>query len=231
MRWLTDHPGRSVFRLDLERTHGSPIAWGKVSVITQFYAESPFQPLTAEVPLFVRQAFGPRHLFVLQADSVYVAGIAVAGYSTNIRIDSAGNVELPPIIANEIRIWGIAKTLEHLLPLWPEHTVSIAGSATGVRVREVPQLIGPDYTFNFEASRWKLQLERPIRIRSLETGLQRESDLIFVGFQSGAITWFVPRETQPTRTFTVREPDATYHFTVDPRPGYPFTFEAIEPLK
>ncbi|MBA2670340.1 MAG: hypothetical protein H0U67_08230 [Gemmatimonadetes bacterium] len=118
MRWLTDHPSSSVFRLDLERTHGSPIDWGQVSVAAQLYAESPFQPLAVEVPLSVRQVFGSRHPFVLQADSVYVAGIAVAGYSTNIRIESAVNVELPPMIANEIRLWGIPKNVDHLLPLW-----------------------------------------------------------------------------------------------------------------
>ncbi|HEX2076535.1 MAG TPA: hypothetical protein VHG08_02465 [Longimicrobium sp.] len=167
----------------LERTHGAPIALDHLTPSPRvYYAVSPWQPLPATADLAVRQARGPFFLVTyVGPDGKPVLSSAVPAYATSVRFRRDGTYD-PQSILSGFYVVGISREWNASLPISPEDAVVAAASATGLRVREVPELVLPGVGYKPQWSRWRVRLERPASLRRA-TGSQDEvrTDELFVG--------------------------------------------------
>lgn len=219
----------------LEERHGRPIDWGDLQLERRvaYYAITPYEPLPDTVPLVRRRFWGPHYIVPLYSEGVQAIALAVAAYATDLSLDDKGYVVLPTHAGNEFISSGVPWNLSVTVPLWPEQAAKRAAEATGARVTKVPRLIQPGQRWFPQASRWELVLDRPVTVKSRETGARRSTRTVYLGvtradtgptgdtFDSW-VEWWVAAPEQPGV-------DTTRGDDVPVRPGIPILFEQVEP--
>jgi hypothetical protein len=239
-------PGGAQLRATLEAEHGGSIQFSNLKVHESAYqfAYSPLEELPQTVPMFVHRAFGPHFLIPIYSHDRPVIFLAVAAHSTDIGIDSAGQIVMPRHSGGEFFSIGVSSRSASLVPLWPETAVQAVATKTGARVVDVPELIQPSDGFAHQFARWRLRLDRNIRVRTAREGDELVISELFVGLMreqasSGpypwAIHWYVPAEHQPDE-LTIRypvppehwgDPGGTATVTIRRNPLFPIAFRRV----
>jgi hypothetical protein len=168
----------------LERDHGASIDVASLAPCGRvFYAETPFEPLPAEVPSFYHRMYGPWWLVTLcgRGRTAQVS-VAVSGYADELQVIE-GRLAYPSVSGGEFRVLGIPRARHDALPLSPERAVQLAAQLTKHRVAAVPELVAPGPAFYPQTARWHLKLEAPaaIRVRRGTQLVTREAGDVFAG--------------------------------------------------
>lgn len=231
--------GGESIRESLESGHGGPVDWGSVHLDPRlaYFAETPYEPLPDSVHTGIRRHFGPKYLAPVFERGQQVASISVAAYSTDLRIDERGFVDLPPVYGSEFIPTGIPGGLPFRVPLWPEEAVRFAAEATGARVAEIPTLVLPRSDTFPQAARWRLTLDRDVEVRTLTTGSRERTRTVYLGiwYRPLRVVWYLAADEQPVSQ-TVRYPAredgerVVREIEVGIREDLPLRFVEVEPV-
>jgi hypothetical protein len=201
-----------------------------------FYAATPYGTFPEGYHPGFSIAFGPYYLVQMRSGSTAEVLVAVAGYATEVAIDSSGYIDGPVQGGNEFVSQGVPldTTRPNLaFSVTPEEAVFRAGQLTGARVSSVPQLLRVGLPLGPFSSVWKLTLDRTVRVTVVETGRKEEVSEIYVGFEVGR-QLIIPATEQPTEFVgpAIRIDGDGEHLGVDMvsvpiLPGLPTVFEAV----
>lgn len=201
-----------------------------------FYAATPYGEFPEGYHPGFSIGFGPYYLVQMRSGSTAEVLVAVAGYATEVAIDSSGYIDDPVQGGNEFVSQGVP--LDTTRPNLafsgtPEEAVVRAGLLTGARVISVPQLLRLGLPGGPFSSVWKLTLERNVRVTVVETGRTEEVRELYAGFEFGR-QLMIPAPEQPTEfAGTAIRVDADgEHLGIETvsvpiLPGLPTVFEAV----
>jgi hypothetical protein len=176
-------------RRGLEKDRDGPINFAALKPDARVYfAEAPYSPFPEGFhPAFVR-GHGSYFVVTLKDGAEPVMVVSVAAHTTEIKIDSRGELEPEVFGGNEFVATAIAR-VENVgwgyRPTNPEQAVDRVGRATGARTAEVPHLIHVHAFMSPAPSRWRLELDRPVNVRTRAAGHARNGiRTIYVGPQN-----------------------------------------------
>lgn len=183
-------------RGEMERIHGKPIDFDALRVASPaYYAAAVYEPVSSDLAPGYRFAFGPQYMVYLGNDEGPVFSIAVAAFAPSAVVN--GRLELPAFGGMEIVPSAIPRGEGYFMPVSPEQAASIASRASGALVSALPELVTPGRGYHPQFSRWKVALDRPVRVRSVPTGSERTVRELYVGLRGEIAT---PAAVQPHST-------------------------------
>jgi hypothetical protein len=237
--------------------HGGPIEYQRLTVCGPTpYAAAAFQRLSMDDPaspaLPMQKALGPFWLVTLCGPAGDPQlNVAVSAYSTDLSVNSSGQVVFPAIGGNDFLPEGIpAGQPSDLLPS-PEAAVVLAAKLSGRRVAALPELIAPFYQLDSPlGARWHLHLDGAAH---MQTADGRAIDVLDMyvsrkpeNGNPGSMTWTAdanqpadvqvtlipqPRVGESEQEFLKRQQTETQIITVPRLPDVPidFTSGAVSP--
>jgi hypothetical protein len=204
---------------------GKPIDYQKLAVCGPIlYAMSAFERLDMDDPSLqaipLQKALGPFWLVTLCVPGgPPQLNIAVAAYSTDLSIDSSGEIVFPAIGGDDFLPEGIpAAHVADELPS-PEAPVVLAANLTGRLVAAVPELIAPFFQDDSPlGSRWRIRLDGAVRLRTI-TGETVETSEIYISRNQatsvpGSRIWAV-NPVQPADVSVIFVPQAHVGENID----------------
>lgn len=211
----------------LEEQHGAPLDFARLEADPRvYYATTPYeQTIPPDFHPGLRKNLGPYYLVVLRSSGRPVLSVAVSAYNTDFVVRN-GELHFPVNHGNNFMPQGAHVGREFSMPVSPERAVQIVAEATGARVVAVPALSLPQQTYVPQFARWRIALDRPVRVRGVETGQVRDVRELYVG-NRGVIS--VPRTEQPGPV-RVRDPEQEGEVRINAREGMPTAFERVQPL-
>lgn len=232
--WSDDAvPGFEPLIQELEREHGRQIDWRRVKPRRErmYYAASAHEELPADVPLYLRRAFGPAYLIPLEFEGFEVTLLTVAAHSTDTSIDDDDTIVFPTSSGGEFTWSGIPWSVRNWVPISPEEAVEIVATTTDARVIRVPRLTRIAYSHP-PLAKWEVVLEQPVTLRVSETGELRTTDTVYLGpAPEWKIEWFLPRTEQPVeRTLRYNVDGVEYSVHAFFREDVPVIFDHVTPV-
>lgn len=175
----------------IERIFGAPVDFAALRACGRpLFAESPYGPLGVAFPRAVRNSFGAKWVVRLctpQGHVPVVVAIAAAADAAVV----AGQLSLPDSSGGVFSFWSTRRG-QRPVPLEPETAVDVAFRATGRRIAEVPRYV----RITLEPTtapvlppcgHWLLELESPVRVRSVSSGAIYETRQVRVA-SPGCVT-------------------------------------------
>lgn len=198
-----------------------------------FYASTPYELFPEGFHSAFRRAFGPFYVVRMNAGSRAVVMVAVSAYATEVEIDSEGFIQRPVHRGMEFVSQAVPVDTTSLLYLSPEQAVARVGRLTGARVSEVPELMRLEMRWSPLSAVWKLSLDRPVRVRTVQDSRVVEVQELYVGPEGGR-RLMIPAQEQPREFMTtaVRIGPAGEDLGFAPvhvqvKPGVPTVFEEV----
>lgn len=192
---------------------GAPLSLDRLEMDPRIlYAETPHERFPDTYHPAAKRHFGPMYLVHFRTGGEVVLTVAVAAYASDLEIDDHGRVVEPMLGGGYFHPAAVsidpAHTPVRYVPVSPEDAVEQVAKLTGARVVEVPQLILPSRLYHAVFARWKLVLDRPVRVKPKDgagpPAMVRE---LYVG--AGRTLWIpsavqtpflrVPHTTGPTQ--------------------------------
>lgn len=169
------------FRPTLERSHGRPIDFDALQVISPvWYAAAVYEAVPATAPRGFRNAFGPHYLLYLGVADQPVLGVSVAAFAES-SINPDGLLVDPPESGNEVIAYGVHPGWGFSLPVSAEQAVRIAALESGARASSAPELINPHRDYHPYHALWRVSLDRTVVVRPPSGGASRSTGELYVG--------------------------------------------------
>lgn len=143
-----------------------------------YYATSAYES-GADLPTHLARHLGPHWLVSFCDGSTPVVSVSLSALATDLRTQS-GITQLPDPRAGDFLDVGIPGGIG--VPPTPEDAVMAAVELLGARVTSVPELVQLGPSYSAQLARWRLTLERPVRVRGKRSGATTEVREVFVGF-------------------------------------------------
>lgn len=213
---------RSIF----EAGAGHPINFDSLVPSPQvFYAHSAYDTLPDRYSRPAKKGHGSYYLVTLEMKSTPIITVAVSALAGDLSIRS-GKISHPRIHGNEFRMYPIRRGFE--VPISRERAVRIASEFTGVKVREIPELVAPPvHDLAPQHSRWRIVLDHQV-LFSNEIGKPIDRDTVYVDWE-GHVVVESARSAAPDRHVIVLAGDSiqTEIGTFAARPGFPRHFQRV----
>jgi hypothetical protein len=180
---------------DWSKERGSPVDPASLSPDPRiFYAETSFGRVPDGFHPAFRRAYGPWYLVTLVQGGKPAVLVAVSAYNTDLRIDAHGLLVHPFFSGNDFHAVGIAARTGTLgvRPITPEQAVEAVGRRTGARTQQTPDLHLLGKGQHPANAVWRLDLDRPVRVRV--AGGARQVRALFAG-PGGR--YYIPSAQQP----------------------------------
>ena len=175
-------------RAYLERGHGGPIDLAALRPDGRpIIAETPHQPLPAELANPWHKNWGPYYLVTFRQDDVPAVMVAVSAFATDLQIGPDGALSYTGnegVRGNEFRWWGVPASG---LVVSPELAAVVASQATGALVAERPVYVRRQGRFVPTIGWWRIALDRQVTGRVAPDGGRVAVDEVFVDGRSGVI--------------------------------------------
>lgn len=168
LRFWKEDRGRAI---DLERLQPLPRV---------YYAVTPYGPFPDGFHAGFTHAYGPYYLVPMTAGTAPELLVAVAGYATQVQIAADGKVVRPVQRGNEFLARGVPVDPSAAFPT-PEQAVARVARATGALVEAVPELVSVGLPQGPFASLWKITLDRPVPVRTVDRRRRLETRTLYVG--------------------------------------------------
>jgi hypothetical protein len=230
-------PGSVSFQEQLNYQRGAPIRFDELVVAERaFFAESAYPPLPDSLGPAFRKNLGPFFLvpFLDRGDPAVV--IASSAYNTDVKIED-GRLRFASQHGNDFWLAAIPVRTGYAMPVTPEAAVKVAWEATGARIDEVPRLILPHRRYFPQFARWRVSLERPVRVQGLKSATIFQTDELYVGHSLGEsppvydqLAAALPEQPRAD-TLLYPDPDAPdgrRSLVIEFRPDIPVQFEAVQ---
>jgi hypothetical protein len=180
---------------DWSKERGSPVDLASLSADPRiFYAETSFGRVPDGYHPAFRRAYGPWYLVTLVQGGKPALLVAVSAYNTDLKIDAHGLLVHPFFSGNDFHAVGIAArtSTPGVRPITPEQAVEAVGRRTGARTQRTPDLYLLGKGQHPANAVWRLDLDRPVRVRV--TGTARQVRTVYAG-QAGR--YYIPSPQQP----------------------------------
>jgi len=197
--------GDGNWKPNLERDHGGPIDWFRLAPCDRaYYALPAYGPPPPWVPGYVSRPAAPFWVVPLcnTRDEPEVT-VSVSTLATNLTLVD-GKLRFPQFTGGgEFAIYAVLPGWARGRGVWirPERAVELVTSGTGARVAAVPTFVqrgrADGQLFFPDISRWRLELDRPLTVRSVVTRAQYDTRELWVGMAPGGEQLLVPRAAQP----------------------------------
>jgi hypothetical protein len=218
------------FREPLELQRGAPINLVALRAAMRVeFAETPYEVLPDSAPRWLRRSLGSAFVVRLTEAGVPAVAVSVARHATELFVVD-GRVRFPPDAGGEFQAFGMRADPGYSSPIGPERATEVAARLTGAKITELPILLRPLSRFAMTFARWKLVLDREITVVERATGIERRTQVLYVGLQPIAgvpggnpAALFIASAEQPGED--TLQAGATY--TIGIRPGIPVYFEEI----
>jgi hypothetical protein len=141
----------------LERDRGAPIDVARLRPCSrQFYAQSAYGPLPSVATEAVQRIAGPHWVvpFCVGADQQVSVSVSVFAES----VDAAG-----------VNVFVVGVAPHKSAPMQPEDAAVDVATRTRRRVARVPELVAIEYGMTPQFALWRVTLDRPVSVRSLES--------------------------------------------------------------
>jgi hypothetical protein len=221
-----------------EEDRGGPVDLAKLQPDSRaFYALPPYALFPDGYhPAFPR-FYGPYYMVRMRAGSQYPVLVAVSAYSTEVLISADGRINRPAESGGEFSDKALAADTmrDYFAFLSPEEAVARVAQRTGTRISEVPQLVLSEMRLGpVGGALWKITLERPVRVRVVDSGRTAEVTEVYVGRKRGR-ELLIPAAQQPAEVTESALPRGDGEVVpemvkVGIRPGVPLNFEVVVPL-
>lgn len=222
----------------MERDRGAGInpsnlrACGRV-----YYAEPAVEPLPLTAGPAAVRAYGPKWIVTLCGPTgVGEVSVAVAAYATDLRLEN-GDLVYPSHGGGFFSSLGIPVENREGLPGYPETAVASVVTKTGLRLSKTPRLVTLPRTAP-HLSYWKLELERPARVRSLTTGNTHEvANVFFLDHRwfGHRGSWIAHHAAPAEYEYVWARPPSTFgerpiflKSRIPARPGMPIKLEPVD---
>lgn len=191
-------------KAEWERLHGRAINLSALKADPRvLYVPTPYALFPDGFHLSYRREYGPYYLVRLKAENTTVLLVCVSAYASEVQIDVQGFVQRPGLGRG-------AEFFEHAIPkdtslvrlFTAEEAVVLVGSLTSVRVSEVPELVRRGAPLSPAAALWKLTLERPVSVRTVQGSRTLETSELYVSLETRARI-LIPSPVQPTSQATM----------------------------
>ncbi len=224
----------------MEKDRGAGINVSSLRVCGRtYYAEPSIEPLPPSVHPGLRRAYGPRWIVTLcGASGLPEVSVAVAAYSTDLGLEN-GRLIYPFEGGGFFSAIGIPVGNLEGLPGFPETAVASVAARTGARVGKMPRLVTLPRKLP-QLSYWRLELERPVSMRSLKSGKVRaDSSIFFIddprwGHRG---SWLAEKDGPVVYEYGWVMPPSRYgeaatsgKSTVAARPGMPIKLEPVDEI-
>lgn len=166
-----------------ERMHGGPINWADLTATGNpvgYYTLGVHRAPPDSVPEAVRVSLGPQYWIYLYDHGEVVAVAILGALATGLQMDPDGFIVDDSRTGSEFFVLGVPQASPELIPPSPERVVLDFYAGSGVRTREVPQLVQPRFN-DILIPRWRLVLEEPVEFEVIESGRRASADTVFVG--------------------------------------------------
>ncbi len=194
-----------------------------------FYAASNYASLGAEASEWRKRSIGGFWLVSFCQGSRPAVSVSFSAEATEIGVHLDRAIQLSDMNAGQFFDIGLSTKAEHV-PVLPESAVEFIFKAAGVRVKEVPELVLPPGGYAPPVARWRLVLERPVRLHGASTGRDVITPEVYVGFDHfGPIGILLPVTTPENLTYDIPDYDAAgreFRVRAVVRPGSARVFEA-----
>lgn len=164
-----------VYEKRIESAHDRDIDPGELAPARIYYAQTPYTPPPEDAHPMSDRLFGPYYIIILESDGQPVLSVAVSAYATDLRIER-GSVVFPRYYGQEFVFHEIRDVP---FPAPPEWAVERIGSAAGVLINRLPELVLPSRKNKPHLALWRIGLETPIELRA-PNGAVYHTDELFV---------------------------------------------------
>ena len=217
-------PGIWVF---VETQHQSPLHASDMTRVPRVeFMDSPYEPVSEEVPDRIRREEGPYYVFrYLQKGSSAVT-VTVSVYDTHLSIVD-GQIVFPPVSGEEFYADGM-RPGGYERPIGPEEAVIVAAKQTGARIDALPILARRGFQYGNQSAKWKLLLDRAVPVQGIQTGTHYSTNTVYVGMSTvdgNALkkdAMFVALSEQPTEELDFRIP-----LMLKVRKGFAVAYEEV----
>lgn len=165
-----------------------------------FFASTPYAVFPDGFHPASRRAFGPYYLVRMGTERGAELIIAVSAYSTDVGIEEDGRLDLPLLSGMHFLTAGIpldSTRAGRPSPLTPEHAVVLVSRMTGARISMVPELMQVQFPYGPHYPVWKLTLEKPVRVRTVEGSRTVDAETLYLGRVQGR-ELLIPAAEQPS---------------------------------
>lgn len=199
------------------------------------YAHSPYELFPDGFHPAFRRAFGPFHLVWMRSGNDTPLVIAVSAYNREVTIDSDGMLVVPPNRGMEFfpQVLPASNRPAIIAPLLPEEAVVRVARLTGARITERLEHVLREFPSGPLGGVWKLTLDRPVRVRTVDGGRTAEVRELYIGRLRGS-QLFIPAAEQPRETVTsafrippVGQEPVWETVRLAVRPGVPAVFDEV----
>jgi hypothetical protein len=180
---------------DWSKERGSPVDPASLSPDPRiFYAETSFGRVPDGFHPAFRRSYGPWYLVTLVQGGKPALQVAVSAYNTELKIDAHGMLVHPMHSGNDFYAVGIAARTgtPGVRPITAEQAVEAVGRRTGARTERTPTLHLLGKGQHPANAIWRIDLDRPVRVRV--AGTARQVRTVYAG-QGGQ--YYIPSARQP----------------------------------
>lgn len=196
-------------RNSLEEEHDAKIDFAKLRPCGRvFYADTPFEPVSADIPLGVRRWVASHWLVGLCGpNGELTVSLAVAALATDLEIVGGSLGLSQPDGGNEFFAMGVPADWDSPVGLSPERAVAQLAEATGKRVTAVPTLLGAAPAEAYpQGAVWRLDVESPASLKTLSNRALPAEATVYVGL-ANRIGARAPATEPQLNVPTLNQPD------------------------
>jgi hypothetical protein len=169
----------------VSKEHGTPVDPGSLRKCGRtFYVESAFEPLPEVVPIVFRKSYGPHWLVSFCQGATPAVSISVSAYNTDVSfIQTRDGEDLAVPRYSNFGTYELGIPL-HIgaIPTTPEQAAEFVARQTGARVKEVPVLVMRAGPYFAQSSVWRIELEKPVRVRGNQVNTATDTSTVAVSF-------------------------------------------------
>jgi len=167
----------------LEREHGSHINFAALTADSRVYAaQSPYaDTLPSLVAPGTKKRYGPFYMVLLRDPEGPVLSVAVSAFNAALLEDARGIIRFMHLAGNDFFPVGVPKGQVSVMPMSPEQATKLVFDRTKTRISKVPELVLPAAPYVPQFARWRIGLESPVAVRTLDSGGSYATRELYVG--------------------------------------------------